>query len=138
MNNYYSANSSFCFTWLDPTVCVDLGNRFRTTQCIYCRRAKKKSICLSRLNHVLTPIAQILLSWRYLQVDIHLKTRPSKSLTQNAKQICATASSVHRHLSKRAHIHRHILPLAVPPAIQFVLRWKTATAGTAVIPSPPN
>lgn len=42
MNNYYSANSSFCFTWLDPTVCVDLGNRFRTTQCIYCRRAKKK------------------------------------------------------------------------------------------------
>lgn len=36
------------------------------------------------------------------------------------------------------HIHRHIFPLAVPPAIQSLVGWNTATAGTAVRPSPPS
>lgn len=36
------------------------------------------------------------------------------------------------------HFHRQTFPLAVPPTTQFLLRWKTATAGTAVTPSPPS
>lgn len=37
-----------------------------------------------------------------------------------------------------SYIHKQSFPLAVPPATQFLLRWKTATAGTAVMPSPPS
>ena len=37
-----------------------------------------------------------------------------------------------------AYIQRQTLPLAVPPATQFLLRWKAAADGTAVMLSPPS
>lgn len=36
------------------------------------------------------------------------------------------------------HIHKHNFPLAVPAANQSLVGWNTATAGTAVMPSPPR
>ena len=36
------------------------------------------------------------------------------------------------------HIHKHSLPLAVPAATHCSVGWNCATAGTAVMPSPPN
>lgn len=36
------------------------------------------------------------------------------------------------------HIHKHTFPLPVPPTTQSLVGWKTETAGTAVMPSPPS
>ena len=36
------------------------------------------------------------------------------------------------------YIHKHSLPLAVPAATQSSVGWNLATAGTAVMPSPPS
>lgn len=41
-------------------------------------------------------------------------------------------------LLEPAYIHKHNLPLAVPAATQSKVGWNLATAGTAVIPSPPS
>lgn len=38
----------------------------------------------------------------------------------------------------RSYIHKHSFPDAVPAAIQSIVGWNLATAGTAVIPSPPS
>jgi hypothetical protein len=39
---------------------------------------------------------------------------------------------------RNPYIHRQSFPLAVPAATQSLLGWKTATAGTAVMPPPPS
>ncbi len=38
----------------------------------------------------------------------------------------------------KTYIHKHNLPLAVPAVTQSLVGWKTATAGTAVMPPPPS
>ena len=41
-------------------------------------------------------------------------------------------------LQKACHIHKHSFPLAVPAATHCSVGWNWATAGTAVMPSPPS
>lgn len=42
------------------------------------------------------------------------------------------------HFGFKHHIHKHNFPLAVPAATHCSVGWNWATAGTAVMPSPPN
>jgi hypothetical protein len=41
-------------------------------------------------------------------------------------------------LNQLFYIHKHSFPLAVPAATQSSVGWNLATAGTAVMPSPPS
>lgn len=90
------------------------GNfNFKREKAIY---GKNGALILNQKNPSLLPIPSIPVSpdWR-MQKDVVL------------------LPSIH------IYIHRQTFPLAVPPTTQSLVRWKTATAGTAVIkPSPPS
>lgn len=58
----------------------------------------------------------------------------SRILAMYTKQ--GTVGRVGRY--RNNYIHKQSLPLAVPAATQSNVGWNFATAGTAVIPSPPN
>lgn len=58
--------------------------------------------------------------------------------TEVMRDSCSRFPTRFTSMRGTTHIHRHNFPLAVPAATQSLLGWKTATAGTAVIPPPPS
>lgn len=48
------------------------------------------------------------------------------------------SSATYTTFIAKIYIHKHSFPLAVPAVTQSLVGWKTATAGTAVMPLPPS
>lgn len=71
---------------------------------------------------------------RWLKKSMNIFELEYEYMSSRASYFCVDLS----YLSGADYIQRQSLPLAVPAAIQSWEGWNWATAGTALIPSPPS